>query len=281
MSVPSSEKIKRFAVIGNPIAHSKSPSIHSAFAQLTGVQLSYETLEAPIDDFKGTIEQLQEAGWDGCNVTVPFKEQAWQIADERSLFAQRAGAANTLMFRDDGSIYADNTDGSGLVRDLKHNLLLELKNKRILLLGAGGAVRGVLEPLLAEKPAALFIANRTAVKAVALAEDFAGVGVISGGGFDSIEGQFDLIINGTAASLQGELPPLPDDCLAEKGACYDMMYATKPTAFMLWGQQHRAGLVADGMGMLVEQAADAFDVWHGVRPETLTVLAGLREGVMS
>lgn len=277
MPVSSSEKIKRFAVIGNPIAHSKSPFIHTTFAQLTGVQLSYETLEAPLDDFKGTIDRLHKAGWNGCNVTVPFKEQAWQIADERSVFAQRAGAVNTLMFRDDGSIYGDNTDGSGLVRDLKHNLQLELKDKRILLLGAGGAVRGVLEPLLAEESTALFIANRTAAKAVALAEDFTGAGTISGGGFDGIEGQFDLIINGTAASLQGELPPLPDDCLAVKGACYDMMYAAKPTAFMLWGEQHNAGLVADGMGMLVEQAADAFNVWHGIRPETLTVLAGLRQ----
>lgn len=278
MSVASPEKVKRFAVVGHPIAHSKSPYIHRAFARLTGVQLSYEALEAPVDGFNSTIEQLQAAGWYGCNVTAPFKEQAWQLADERSVFAERAGAVNTLVFRDDGSIYGDTTDGSGLVRDLKHNLQLELANKRILLLGAGGAVRGVLEPLLAEKPAALFIANRTAAKACALAGDFTDAGRVSGGGFDDIEGRFDLIINGTTTSLQGKLPPLPEDCLAEKGACYDMTYAAEPTAFMLWGQQHNAGLVADGIGMLVEQAADAFNVWHGIRPETLTVLADLRQG---
>ncbi len=266
MSVVSSGKFKRFVVIGNPVEHSKSPRIHQLFAQLTGIQLSYETLEAPIDGFRDAIAKLQQTGCKGCNVTVPFKEQAWQLADEHSAFAERAGAANTLVFHDHGRVYADNTDGRGLVRDLKHNLRLELKDKRILLLGAGGAVRGVLGPLLAEGPSLLFVANRTAAKAVILAEDFADAGVISGGGFESVAGEFDLIINGTAASLQGELPPLPGDCLAVGGACYDMMYAARPTAFMSWGEQHNAGLVADGLGMLVEQAADAFNVWHGVRP---------------
>lgn len=272
----SPEAAQRFAVIGHPVAHSKSPYIHSVFAQLTGVALSYEAIEAPLDDFSGTVTQWRDAGGRGCNVTVPFKEQAWQLADERSGFAERAGAVNTLVFRDDGRIYGDNTDGSGLVRDLKHNWQFALKGRRILLLGAGGAVRGVLEPLLAEQPAALFIANRTPAKAVSLAADFSMGSVVRGGGFAEVDGEFDLIINGTAASLQGEVPPLPDSCLVAGGSCYDMMYATEPTAFMLWGLQHNAGQVADGLGMLVEQAADAFTLWHGIRPETQALLAELR-----
>nr|CAA6801496.1 MAG: Shikimate 5-dehydrogenase I alpha (EC [uncultured Thiotrichaceae bacterium] len=276
MSASSSEKIKRFAVIGQPISHSKSPRIHRQFAQLSGVTLSYEAIEAPVDGFNETIDRLRGAGWGGCNVTMPFKEQAWQMADERSVFAERAGAVNTLVFRDDGSIYGDTTDGSGLVRDLTHNLQFELKDKRILLLGAGGAVRGVLEPLLAEQPASLFVANRTASKAIALAEDFTDAGVIRGGGFDDIEGQFDLIINGTATGLKGGMLLLPDDCLVEGGGCYDLTYSDADTAFMSWGREHNAGQVSDGLGMLVEQAADAFHIWHAVRPETATVLADLR-----
>lgn len=272
----ASETVQRFAVIGNPVVHSKSPYIHSIFAQQTGVNLSYEAIAAPLDDFSGTIEQLRDAGWQGCNVTVPFKEHAWKLADERSVFAERAGAVNTLVFSGNGSIYGDNTDGSGLVRDLKHNRQIELKGKCILLLGAGGAVRGVLEPLLAEQPAALFIANRTSAKAVSLAADFTESGIVNGGGFADVFGEFDLIINGTAASLQGEMPPLPDGCLISGGSCYDMMYAAEPTAFMLWGEQHNAGQVADGLGMLVEQAADAFKIWQGIRPETQVLLADLR-----
>ncbi|MEZ5536212.1 MAG: shikimate dehydrogenase [Thiolinea sp.] len=276
MSVSSVPK-KSFAVLGNPVKHSKSPYIHNFFAQQAGISLSYVATEAPLDDFNGTVARFREAGGQGCNVTVPFKEQAWQLAGERSAFAQRAGAVNTLAFREDGSIYGDNTDGSGLVRDLKHNCQVELTGKRILLLGAGGAVRGVLEPLLAEQPHELFVANRTAAKAAALAEDFADAGNIRGGGFEQVEGEFDLIINGTAASLQGEMPAIPVTCLAAGGVCYDMMYGAEPTAFMRWGLQHNAGQVIDGLGMLVEQAADAFRVWHGVRPETSAVLADLRQ----
>lgn len=270
---------RSFAVIGHPIKHSKSPYIHQLFGRQTGIDLSYVALESAVDNFNGTIARLREAGAHGCNVTVPFKEQAWQLADERSVFAQRAGAANTLAFRDDGSIYADNTDGSGLVRDLEHNCRFALQGKRILLLGAGGAVRGVLEPLLAQQPAELFIANRTAVKAIALADDFADAGNIAGGGFEQIGGEFDLIINGTAASLQGDVPPIPETCLVSGGTCYDMMYGAELTVFMRWAEQHGAGQVLDGLGMLVEQAADAFQVWHGVRPETGAVLSLLREQI--
>ncbi len=277
VSFPVSEKV--FAVIGNPVRHSQSPLIHRWFAQQTGIDLSYELLEAPLDDFSGTIAQFRAAGGVGCNVTVPFKEQAWELADERSIFAQRAGAVNTLVFRADGTVYGDNTDGRGLVRDLSVNAQLALKDQRILLLGAGGAVRGVLEPVLAEQPSGLFIANRTAEKAAALAKDFADSGTIAGGGFEQIKGEFDLIINGTAASLRGQVPPLPGGCLAEQGVCYDMMYAAQPTAFMVWGEQHQAAQVMDGLGMLIEQAADAFHVWHGIRPETAEVLACLREQI--
>ena len=271
----------RYAVIGYPIKHSKSPYIHNAFARQTEQQLHYVALEASPGDFAASLAQFRNEGLQGCNVTVPFKEDAWQIADERSPMAERAGAVNTLLFRDDGSVYGTTTDGSGLMRDLQHNLQLTLSNKRILILGAGGAVRGVLEPLLAAAPAELLIANRTASKASALANNFAELGPVSGGGFAAVNAPFDIIINGTAASLQGEMPDLSAGCLAAGGACYDMMYAAEPTTFMRWAQTQGAGLIADGLGMLVEQAADAFQVWRGIRPETSTVLTKLRHEMTS
>ncbi len=267
----------RYAVIGHPIKHSKSPFIHNAFAQQTDQQLQYVALEAPVDGFADSLAIFRQEGLQGCNVTVPFKEDAWQIADELSPLERRAGAVNTLRFRDDGSTYGTTTDGSGLLRDLQYNLQLSLSNKRVLILGAGGAVRGVLEPLLAAEPAELSIANRTASKAAMLAEIFTDFGTVSGGGFSTANGPYDIIINGTAASLQGEMPDLPVSCLASGGTCYDMMYAAKPTAFMHWGETQGAGLISDGLGMLVEQAADAFAIWRGVRPETGTVLSEFRQ----
>lgn len=267
----------QYLVVGHPITHSKSPFIHNAFAQQTGENLQYTLLDVPVTGFADTIAQLRQQGVKGCNVTVPFKEQAWQMADERSPMAERAGAVNTLVFRADGSVYGDTTDGIGLLHDLQHNLQLSLSNKRVLILGAGGAVRGVLEPLLATAPTELFIANRTATKAVELAEVFTDFGSVSGGGFAAVNGSYDIIINGTAASLQGEMPDLPTGCLTAGGACYDMMYAAEPTAFMQWAQAQGAGLIADGLGMLVEQAADAFAVWRGVRPDTSAVLTELRK----
>ncbi|MCY1209131.1 Shikimate dehydrogenase (NADP(+)) [compost metagenome] len=266
----------RYCVFGNPIGHSKSPLIHRLFAEQTGQQLTYEAVLAPLDDFTGCARQFFATGKGG-NVTVPFKEQAYQLAGSLSARAQRAGAVNTLKKLDDGSLLGDNTDGAGLVRDLTRNAGLELAGKRILLLGAGGAARGVIEPLLAEKPAALVIANRTVEKAEALARLFADLGPVSASGFDWLEEPVDLIINGTSASLAGDLPPISPS-LIKPGytVCYDMMYGKEMTAFNRWAAEHGAARTLDGLGMLVEQAAEAFLLWRGVLPDSAPVLAELR-----
>lgn len=267
----------RYGVFGNPIGHSKSPLIHRLFAAQTGQQLSYEPLLAPLDDFPGFARDFFVEGR-GANVTVPFKEQAYRLADSLSVRAQRAGAVNTLMKLADGSLLGDNTDGAGLVRDLTVNAGLTLAGQRILLLGAGGAVRGALEPLLAERPAALVIANRTVAKAEQLAHEFADLGPVLASGFDWLDEPVDLIINGTSASLAGELPPIaPSLIQAGHTQCYDMMYGKELTAFNRWAAQHGAARTLDGLGMLVEQAAEAFYLWRGVRPQSAPVLAQLRQ----
>ncbi|MFC5696126.1 shikimate dehydrogenase [Pseudomonas sp. GCM10022186] len=266
----------RYCVFGNPIGHSKSPLIHGLFAEQTGEKLSYEAVLAPLDDFSGCARQFFSTGKGG-NVTVPFKEQAYQLADSLSARARRAGAVNTLKKLDDGSLLGDNTDGAGLVRDLTRNAGLSLAGKRILLLGAGGAARGVIEPLLAERPAALVIANRTVEKAEALAQLFADLGPVSAAGFDWLEEPVDLIINGTSASLAGDLPAISPS-LIKPGhtVCYDMMYGKELTAFNRWASEHGAARTLDGLGMLVEQAAEAFLLWRGVLPDSTPVLAELR-----
>ncbi|WP_447595310.1 shikimate dehydrogenase [Aquipseudomonas campi] len=266
----------RYGVFGNPIGHSKSPLIHRLFAEQTDQALSYEPLLAPLDDFIGFARAFFAEGRGG-NVTVPFKEEAYRLADELSERARRAGAVNTLKKLDDGRLLGDNTDGAGLVRDLTVNAGLNLANARILLLGAGGAVRGVLEPLLACQPRALVIANRTVAKAEQLAQEFAELGPVAASGFDWLSEPVDLIINGTSASLAGELPPLAPS-LIQPGhtVCYDMMYAKEPTAFNRWASEHGAARCIDGLGMLVEQAAEAFYLWRGVRPNSEPVLAELR-----
>ncbi|WP_439886920.1 shikimate dehydrogenase [Pseudomonas sp. MBLB4123] len=266
----------RYGVFGNPIGHSKSPLIHRLFAAQTGQPLSYEALLAPLDDFAGFARAFFAEGR-GANVTVPFKEQAFQLADELSERARRAGAVNTLSKREDGSLLGDNTDGAGLVRDLRVNAGLELRGKRILLLGAGGAVRGVLEPLLAQQPAVLVIANRTLAKAEQLAAEFADLGPLVASGFDWLDAPVDLIVNGTSASLAGELPPIAASLIAPgRTICYDMMYARQATAFNAWAAEQGAARTIDGLGMLVEQAAEAFCLWRGVRPDSAPVLAELR-----
>jgi shikimate dehydrogenase len=208
---------------------------------------------------------------------VPFKQEAWALVTDRSERAELAGAVNTIVFREDGSRYADTTDGVGMVRDITVNNQIELKGKCILVLGAGGAVRGVLQPLLEEEPQFVIIANRTADKAVDLAKQFNDFGDVFGCGFDVLPGQqFDVVINGTAASLEGEVPPLPDDLLAPNASCYDMMYSAEPTAFQRWANEHGASQSLDGLGMLVEQAAESFALWRGVRPQTQAVITKLR-----
>lgn len=269
-----------YAVMGNPIAHSKSSKIHALFAQQTRQPLVYEALLVPLDGFTEAVAEFCAGGGKGLNITVPFKQEAWALLAEHTERARRAGAVNTLCFRDDGTTLADTTDGVGLVRDLTLNHQISLAAKRVLILGAGGAVRGVLEPILAEGPASVVVANRTASKARELAELFADLGSISGCGFDELSGQqFDLIINGTAASLAGEVPPLPDDLLANNASCYDMMYGATATAFQRWATARGAAHSFDGLGMLVEQAAEAFTLWRGVRPETGAVIRTLRESL--
>lgn len=265
----------RYAVFGNPIGHSKSPLIHQMFAQQTGETLSYEAICAPLDGFAASVTTFFSAGL-GANVTVPFKEQAWELTVQRSERAEMAGAVNTLLLNEHGEICGDNTDGVGLVTDLVSNHHVQLQGKRVLVLGAGGAVRGILGPLLAQQPLHVVVANRTVEKAEALATLFAQQGAISACGFADITGEFDVIINGTAASLQGEMPPLPAGLVAAHTVCYDMMYSAEPTVFNLWAQRQSAARQIDGLGMLVEQAAEAFFVWRGKRPDTGPVLQQLR-----
>ncbi len=267
----------RYAVIGNPIAHSKSPQIHAMFAEQTGQLMCYDRRLAEIDRFATEVAAFVREGGKGLNVTVPFKEDAWRLVDAASERAQRAQAVNTLIVKPDGSLTGDNTDGVGLVRDLTVNHGRRLAAGRVLLLGAGGAARGVLGPLLQQLPKQILVANRTAAKARDLAEAFAPDGPVRGCGLTEIGGRFDLIVNATAASLAGQVPPLPDDCLAEGACCYDMMYGAEPTAFMHWGAARGAAQCLDGLGMLVEQAAESFFLWRGLMPETAPVIAALRQ----
>lgn len=265
-----------YAVIGNPIEHSKSPQIHAAFAAQTGQDMRYVRILGDLEEFESDVEEFVAAHGRGLNVTVPFKERAFRLADDLSERARDAGAVNTLIVCDYG-LHGDNTDGVGLVRDLGCNHLFDLAGARILLLGAGGAVRGVLRPLLEAHPGQLVIANRTAAKAVALAEALASRAPVTGCGLDELAGRrFDLIINGTAAGLKAQVPEIPDDCLAEGGWTYDMLYGQRPTAFVEWGLAHGAARALDGLGMLVEQAAESFRLWRGVQPDTAPVIEMLR-----
>ena len=268
-----------YAVVGHPISHSKSPRIHSLFARQTGEPLEYTAIQAPLEDFHGTVRNFFERGGKGLNVTVPFKEQAWTMADHRTPRAEKAGAANTLYLDKDQALVADNTDGVGIVRDLVNNHGASLAGARILVLGAGGAVRGVIGPILAERPASVTIANRTVAKAEALVRLFAreaGTTELSACGFDQPEADFDLVINGTSASLQGDLPPVSGEIIGLHTVVYDMMYSLHTTTFNQWALDQGATRVFDGLGMLVEQAAESFYVWRGVRPDTAAVIEELR-----
>lgn len=266
----------RYAVMGNPIAHSLSPRIHALFAAQTGQNLEYRAILVERGGFAAAARAFRDAGGKGLNVTIPFKQDAWVFADLLSARAERAGAVNTLILAPAG-VRGDNTDGPGLVRDLTLNHGYVLAGRRILLLGAGGAARGVLQPLLAEQPAQLVIANRTAGKASELALRFGDLGPVTGCGFADLAGRrFDLIINATAAGLTGAVPPLPEGVLAADGWCYDLTYGREPTTFVRWGWEQGAACSLEGLGMLVEQAAEAFYLWRGVWPETQPVIAALR-----
>ncbi|WP_435874747.1 shikimate dehydrogenase [Pandoraea capi] len=270
----------RYAVIGHPVEHSQSPFIHAEFARETAQRLTYERLLAPLDAFAATVRTFIEHGARGANVTVPFKLEAHALADRLTERAQAAGAVNTLVFDADG-ITGDNTDGVGLVRDIEGPLGVSLAGRRVLLLGAGGASRGAMLPLIEAKPAALFIANRTASRADELVGRFTDAAKrqavsLAGGGWDAVPGSFDVVINATAGSLQGDVPPLPAGTYAAGALAYDMMYGAQPTVFMTHALSAGADRAADGLGMLVEQAAEAFAVWRGVRPSTDVVRAALR-----
>lgn len=267
----------KYAVFGNPIGHSKSPLIHAAFARQTGQSLSYEKVLAEPGQFEHAARAFLEHGGMGFNVTVPFKEDAYRWVDELNPLAERAGAVNTIHFTGEKTI-GYNTDGLGLMHDISHNHGINLRDKNILLLGAGGAVRGVLEPLLLKHPTSITIANRTVSKAQTLADLFDPFGHVVACDFKQLSGQqYDLIINGTSTGLSGAIPAIPDDCLRPGGTTYDMMYSSEPTAFVRWGQQQGASQALDGLGMLIEQAAEAFAIWRGVRPDTSDLIQQLRK----
>ena len=275
----ASNKTPRFAVIGNPISHSLSPKIHQVFAQQKEISLHYEAIESPVDQLEETLRDLQRQGFSGANITVPFKQEAWQLCERRSPRAEDSGAVNTIIFQKDGNIAGDNTDGVGLTRDLVKNHRALIKRRKILLLGAGGAVRGVLPSLLTLSPENLTVANRTLEKAEQLAEDFHDMGDIIPCAYEDLgREKFDLIINGTSAGLVKQVPPVPDEVLGINSICYDMMYNTiTNTAFVEWAQNRGASRAFDGLGMLVEQAAESFFIWHGVRVDTREVIDSLRE----
>ena len=265
----------RYALFGNPAKHSKSPLIHGAYARETGQDLVYEIIEAPLDGFAAAVAGFRAAGGRGGNVTTPFKLEAFALATDRSERARRAGAVNSLKFAGD-RIHAENFDGVGLVADIERNLGRPLAGKRVLLMGAGGAVRGALLPFLERKPALVVVANRTVAKAKTFGTEFAGLGALETGGYADLgDRAFDIVVNGTSASMRGELPPVTRTAFAPGGLAYDLVYGKGLSPFLRLARDAGAGRLADGVGMLVEQAAEAFLWWRGVRPTTKPVIEQL------
>lgn len=264
----------KYAVIGHPISHSKSPQIHQAFASQTQQDISYQAIEAPLDGFKATIERLMQEGYKGCNVTVPFKFEAYQLCKQLTGRAQAAQAVNTLFFRD-GQVLGDNTDGAGLLADIEQNLACRLLFKKVLLMGAGGAAHGVIWQLF-NAGATITVANRTVEKAQQMVSEFAPYGTVFASSYEALAGKkFDVVVNATSSSLADELPPLPEGLFAPNALAYDMMYG-RQTPFLKFAAAQGAARLADGLGMLVEQAAEAFCKWREVRPDTAPVIASLR-----
>ncbi|MEE9552633.1 MAG: shikimate dehydrogenase [Gammaproteobacteria bacterium] len=270
--------IDHYCVMGNPVAHSKSPQIHKAFAEQTKQHLDYQVILVEEGGFPAALDEFQRQGGMGLNITVPFKGDAWEVCHDRTQRAERAQAVNTIWFGDDGVRHGDNTDGIGLIRDLTVNHQIKITGQDVLILGAGGAVQGILELLLDQQPTRIVIANRTLSRAEQLVQIFSDYDHLKACGYDELEGkQFNIVINGTSASLQGEVPPLPDKILTENACCYDLMYSNVDTAFVRWAKSHNSLLALDGLGMLVEQAAESFYLWRGVLPETKAVIELLRE----
>jgi shikimate dehydrogenase len=268
-----------YGVFGHPVSHSLSPFIHGLFARQTGQLMSYRPYDVAPGEFTARVREFFASGGRGLNVTLPHKIRAVEVADELTARAAHAAAVNTLAVKGEG-ILGDNTDGAGLVRDLCDNLGLVITNRRVLVIGAGGATRGVLAPLLGLAPSLVVIANRTPERAEALAAAFSDLGTTQGVGFEYIEAApFDLIINATSASLSGEMPGIPEAVVDARSVCYDLAYGKSATAFVRWAQQHGCKHACQGLGMLVEQAAESFRLWRGVRPASGAVLEVLRERV--
>lgn len=271
-----------YAVFGSPIVHSKSPDIHRAFATQCEQDVIYTKQEVRPDEFETVCKEFFALGGSGLNITLPLKELAFDLADTLTARAQLAGAVNTLALDKQGQILGDNTDGAGLVWDLTDNLGWSISAKNILILGAGGAVRGVLGPLLEKKPASILIANRTAEKAFKLAEQFAAIGNVQGSSYENLPNYaFDIVINGTSMSLSGETPPITTAHINKQTHGYDMAYGNKPTAFLSWMNDQGLVHLSDGLGMLVEQAAESFKLWRGVMPNTQPVIEQLRDEMMT
>jgi len=269
-----------YGVIGHPISHSKSPVIHAQFARQTGQDLTYEAIDIAPEDLTGSLDKLVHEGFKGLNVTVPHKNAVVDMMDDLSDRARLAAAVNTITMHDGKRLVGDNTDGIGLVRDLKRNLRFEIQDADILILGAGGATRGIVPSLLESEPREILIANRTVERAEELVDAFGGRGVrpgsVSACRFDELEDrEFDLIVNATSAGLGGEVPPFPASIIGPDVTCYDLSYAMKPTPFLAWAREHGAQRAHQGWGMLVEQAAASFRIWRGVRPDTKAILANL------
>jgi shikimate dehydrogenase len=266
----------RYAVIGHPVSHSRSPSIHARFARQVGQALEYTTLDVQPAEFESAVRDFFATGGKGLNVTVPHKEAAVRVAAALTPRAQRARAVNTLAIAKNGGLLGDNTDGAGLARDLLNNHHVAIAGRRVLLLGAGGAARGVLAPLLGLRPSELTVVNRNVVRAQELVEQFRDLGALRAVGYAELGGEpYDIVINATAASLAGEVPALPPGIVNTRSFCYDMAYAREETPFVLWAHGRGVARAVDGLGMLVEQAAESFHLWRGVRPDTASVLAEL------
>lgn len=269
-----------YAVFGNPIAHSKSPILQQMFAEQTGQHIRYSAEAINPEIFEKSVKRFFDLGGKGLNITVPFKERACQFADSLTLRAQTAGAVNTLFLDSSKSIVGDNTDGIGLVNDISNNLNWDIANKRILIIGAGGAVRGILEPFIAAGPSSISIVNRTYEKAKSLAKEFTSLFPVEVLSFDELsERSFDIIINGTSASLSGNLTPLPSTVINSKTCCYDLMYSNVKTPFLEWAEHNGCQFFSDGLGMLVCQGAESFNIWRGVMPETKPIISFLRKNL--
>jgi shikimate dehydrogenase len=268
----------QYGVIGHPVAHSWSPFIHGMFARQTGESVVYRLHDVAPEHFRNYVLEFFSRGGRGLNVTVPHKVAAADLANELTPRAERAGAVNTLMLKRDNRLLGDNTDGAGLVHDLRDNLSVELNNRRVLIVGAGGATRGVVAPLMVLRPASLVVANRTAERAQGFVADFQDLGAIRGCGFEEIGFEsFDLVINATSASLSGDMPAIPATVIQPKTVCYDMSYGKTDTPFLKWARENGCARSLQGWGMLVEQAAESFQLWRGVRPQTAPVLDALRQ----